>query len=140
VRLTNGRGRSFARLDGLSGRDNTLRRQLWVNLASYRTLAVTVSAASPRAGPPGDNGGGSSTIWSDYGRSGRGPGQGPYSAVPLAQAGSRGAALRVGHGAVLQSASSAAHTDDAGANGAWYLAGANAVCAEAPEAAVTAGR
>ena len=86
-----------------------LRRQLWVNLASYRTLAVTV--------------------------------KGPYSAVPLAQAGAVEELLFASATARSSNPHRALLTRMMqGRMEAWYLAGANAVCAEAPEAAVTAGR
>ena len=63
--------------------DRLRRDQLWVNLASYRTLTVTANAARPPAG----QGGGGSAIWTDVGRFARGRGKGPYSAVPVARAG-----------------------------------------------------
>ncbi len=66
-----------------SAADRLLRDQLWMNLASYRTITVTTNAARPPAG----QGGGGSAIWSDFGRFSRGRGRGPYSAVPVARAG-----------------------------------------------------
>jgi predicted amidohydrolase len=63
--------------------DRLRRDQLWVNLASCRTITVTANAARP----PSGQGGGGSAIWSDLGRFSRGRGQGPYSAVPVARAG-----------------------------------------------------
>ena len=56
------------------------RRQLWANLASFRTLTVTVNAAAPA--------GGGSAIWEDYHRasSGAAGGWAPHSAVRLAEA------------------------------------------------------
>jgi predicted amidohydrolase len=63
--------------------DRLRRDQLWVNLASYRTITVTVNAATP----PSGRGGGGSAIWNDVGRFSRGRGMGPYSAVPVARAG-----------------------------------------------------
>ena len=68
---------------GGSAADRLRRDQLWVNLASYRTITVTANAARPSSG----RGGGGSTIWSDFGRFSRGRGKGPYSAVPVARAG-----------------------------------------------------
>jgi len=65
------------------------RRQLWVNLASYRTFTATVNAASPRALPhPSSDAGGGSTLWDDFhrGANRKTGGYGPYCAVPLAEA------------------------------------------------------
>lgn len=63
-------------------------RQLWVTLASYRTLTLTVNACSAddlaRPSAPAIGG---STIWDDY-RERRGEGPYPYCAVPIAEAGS----------------------------------------------------
>jgi predicted amidohydrolase len=75
--LANDAGRSGSAADRLR------RDQLWVNLASYRTLTLTANAARPASG----RGGGGSAIWSDFGRFSRGRGQGPYAAVPVARAG-----------------------------------------------------
>jgi predicted amidohydrolase len=63
--------------------DRLRRDQLWVSLASYRTVTVTANAARPDSG----HGGGGSAIWSDLGRFSRGRGRGPYSAVAVARAG-----------------------------------------------------
>jgi predicted amidohydrolase len=68
---------------GGTAADRLRRDQLWVNLASYRTLTLTANAARPASG----RGGGGSAIWSDFGRFARGRGKGPYSAVPVARAG-----------------------------------------------------
>ncbi len=66
------------------------RKQQWVNLASFRTFTATVNAASPRAIPnPSSPASGGSTIWDDFhrGQNRKLGGYGPYSAVPVAQAG-----------------------------------------------------
>ena len=64
-----------------SPKGRLLRKQLWVNLASYRTLTVTVNAASPASG--------GSAIWQDFyrGSAGKAGGYIPHSAVALAEAG-----------------------------------------------------
>jgi predicted amidohydrolase len=116
-----------------------LRRQLWVNLA-YRTLTVTVNAASPGAGAPEDTGGGGSVIWNDYGRYGRGRGQGPFSAVPVAEAGAAEELLFASVTAPASNPHRELVTRVAQRRvEEWYLAGANAVCATLPETAA-AGR
>ncbi|GEM_PF-1113567 len=75
--------------------ERLLRRQLWVVMASFRTLTVTVNAAASNtaASAPSREGvagsGGGSVIWDDLNRSSkRSPTSfAPYCAVPLAQAG-----------------------------------------------------
>jgi hypothetical protein len=67
-----------------------LRKQLWVNLASFRTLTATVNAATPASGPEASApASGGSVIWQDFyrGSSGREGGYVPHSAVRLAEAG-----------------------------------------------------
>lgn len=66
------------------------RKQLWVNLASYRNLTVAVNALSPHSLPqPSAAACGGSIIWQDFGRasSGEAGGYVPHSAVRLAEAG-----------------------------------------------------
>jgi predicted amidohydrolase len=66
-----------------------LRKQLWVNLASFRTFTATVNAASPDNLPmPSSPASGGSAIWEDYHRAagGKAGGYAPHSAVRLAEA------------------------------------------------------
>ena len=66
------------------------RRQLWVNLASFRTFTATVNAASPRKLPnPSAEASGGSILWDDFHRAKNRKmgGYAPYSAVPVARAG-----------------------------------------------------
>ncbi|MBM3333163.1 carbon-nitrogen hydrolase family protein [Candidatus Sumerlaeota bacterium] len=68
-----------------------LRRQLWANLASFRTFTATVNAAAPnRLARPSAPANGESAIWDDFRRfRKRTPtGYGTYCAVALARAGS----------------------------------------------------
>lgn len=62
-----------------TAQDALLRRQLWVGLASYHTLTVTVLAGA-------DERVGGSVLWEDSRRA-RGSGPYPYCAVPVAEAG-----------------------------------------------------
>jgi predicted amidohydrolase len=64
------------------------RKQLWVNLASFRTFTATVNAASPAGLPrPSAPASGGSVIWDDYHRGkDRRAGYYPYCADPLARA------------------------------------------------------
>jgi predicted amidohydrolase len=65
------------------------RKQLWANLASFRTFTATVNAASPDdlARPSAPSGGGSA-LWEDFHRAkgGKVGGYAPHSAVRLAEA------------------------------------------------------
>ncbi len=66
------------------------RRQLWVNLASFHTLTVTVNAACPDELPDRSlPGSGESIIWEDFHRAIQGGhgGFAPYSAYPVCCAG-----------------------------------------------------
>jgi predicted amidohydrolase len=66
-----------------------LRRQLWVNLASFRTFTATVNAASPRTLPHSSaDASGGSILWDDFHRAANRKmgGYAPYSAVPVARA------------------------------------------------------
>lgn len=66
------------------------RRQLWVNLASYRTFTATVNAASPAGlSRPSAAANGGSILWNDFHRAASGPagGYAPHSAVRLVEAG-----------------------------------------------------
>jgi predicted amidohydrolase len=65
-----------------------LRKQIWVNLADYRTLTATANAASPAHLPrPSADASGGSVIWEDSRRH-RGLGYHPYSPLVVAEAGS----------------------------------------------------
>lgn len=66
-----------------------LRRQLWANLASFRTFTATVNAAAPNKLPhPSAPSNGGSVVWDDYHRaaSGKAGGYAPHSAVRMAEA------------------------------------------------------
>lgn len=65
------------------------RKQLWANIASFRTFTATVNAASPARLPlPSAPSSGGSAIWEDLhrARSGAAGGYAPHSAVRLAEA------------------------------------------------------
>jgi predicted amidohydrolase len=67
------------------------RRQLWANLANFRTFTVTVNAASPEGlARPSAPAQGGSILWEDYRRephaTARRAGHGPWSAYRLAEA------------------------------------------------------
>ena len=70
------------------------RKQLWVNLANFRTFTVAVNAASPeRLARPSAPAQGGSIIWEDFRRephaAARRNGAGPWSAYRLAEAADR---------------------------------------------------
>jgi predicted amidohydrolase len=76
------------------------RKQLWANLANFRTLTVTVNAASPeRLARPSAAAQGGSIVWEDYRRephaTARRSGHGPWSGYRLAEAAEREALLCV---------------------------------------------
>jgi D-alanyl-D-alanine dipeptidase len=105
-----------------SGRGRLLRKQLWVNLASYRTLTVTVNAASPASG--------GSAIWQDFyrGSAGRAGGYLPHAAVPLVEA-SRGEQLICATQGMLPHNSQYERMTQRSNRqmGPWYAAGAQAI-------------
>jgi predicted amidohydrolase len=79
---------------GPSGFSLRLKRRLFVNLASFRTLTATVNTASPESrGNPHNPDGGRSAIWDDFHRFTRGAvpfgyvGSQRYSAVRVVEAG-----------------------------------------------------
>jgi predicted amidohydrolase len=117
---------------GGTAADRLRRDQLWVSLASYRTITVTANAARP----PSGRGGGGSAIWNDVGRFSRGRGMGPYSAVPVARAGETEELIV----ATLSVPRSNAHPElitamvDRRMEG-WLQAGARAVRSQAPAGA-----
>ncbi len=64
-----------------------IRKQIWVNMASFQTFTATVNAGSPdELSQPSSQASGGSIIWDDF-REQRGKGTYPYCAVPVAQAG-----------------------------------------------------
>ena len=64
-----------------------IRKQIWVNLASFHTFTATVNAASPDGiADPSSSANGGSIIWEDF-RHHRGSGPYPYSAAVLVEAG-----------------------------------------------------
>jgi predicted amidohydrolase len=122
---------------GGSAADRLRRDQLWVTLASYRTITVTANAARP----PGGQGGGGSAIWTDVGRFSRGRGMGPYSAVPVARAGDAEELIV----ATLEVPRSNAHPELITAMvdrrmEAWLRAGARALRSGVAPEAIRAGR
>lgn len=123
----------LAHATDLSPPGRLLQRQLWANLASFRTFTVTVNAARGEAAQPGRGGSGGSAIWEDFHRGAgkRGGGYAPHSAVRLAEAG-QGPALIVATQTVPRQnplyriAAERGH----GAMAAWYAAGAEAIFRE----------
>jgi len=112
------------------------RRQLWTNLANYRTLTVLVNAAAPshlaRPSAPAQGG---SAIWEDFRRephlTARRSGHGPWSAYRLAEA-AEGEELLCARQTVLPvNAHYAQMTGTINPQmKAWYALGARAICAE----------
>jgi len=73
----------------ISATGRLLRKQLWANLASFKTFTATVNAASPASVPqPSAPADGGSIIWQDFHRAATGSigGYAPHSAVRLAEA------------------------------------------------------
>jgi predicted amidohydrolase len=127
------------------------RKQLWVNLANFRTLTVTVNAASPERLPcPSAPAQGGSIIWEDFRRephaTARRTGAGPWSAYRLAEA-AEGEALFYATQTVLPVNAHFGHMTDTRnpQMRPWYALGAHAIFADASgttgtaDAAGTAG-
>jgi hypothetical protein len=116
--------------DLAAGRADLLRKQLWVNLASFMTLTATVNAADPGAGGTG----GGCAIWEDFHRAGSRPAGGyfPHSAVRLAEAGTTeqlliaGMPVRKTNGQLVKMTQDIMNPQMK----AWYLAGAEAIYVE----------
>ncbi len=108
-----------------------LRRQLWANLASFRTFTATVNAAAPGAGPwASASAGGGSMLWEDMHRahSGEGGNHAPYSALCLAEAGPYQQLLCATQRVLAVNPQFAAMTDTTNPQmKAWYIAGAHAI-------------
>jgi predicted amidohydrolase len=119
-----------------------VQRQLWANLASFRTFTVTVNAASGEVAEPSHPASGGSAIWEDFHRGAgkRAGGFAPHSAVRLAEAG-EGPALLVATQSVPRQnplyriVAERGH----GAMAAWYACGA-AVIFDEPLAGAPAAR
>ncbi|MBM4019168.1 MAG: carbon-nitrogen hydrolase family protein [Planctomycetes bacterium] len=113
------------------------RRQVWANLASFRTFTATVNAADPAGVPePSLPAGGGSALWEDFRRTrSRGGPQGyaPYSAVRLAEAGRGDQVLCAAH--TIAAANPYYRTLTEKTNPqmkAWYDAGARVIDAADP--------
>ncbi|MCI0463951.1 MAG: carbon-nitrogen hydrolase family protein [Gemmataceae bacterium] len=114
------------------------RRQLWVNLASYRTFTATVNAASPAGLPqPSATANGGSVLWEDFHRAASGPagGYAPHSAVRLAEAGMEEEILS----ATQEIPKTNPHLERVTGKTnpqmkPWYLAGARALATDRPAA------
>lgn len=111
------------------------RKQLWANLASFRTFTVTVNAAQGEVVEPSRPGSGGSALWTDFARgsSKRAGGFAPHCAVPLAEAG-RGPALLVATQTLPRENPLYAIVAQRGHAGlaAWYAAGAHLIFSEPP--------
>jgi predicted amidohydrolase len=113
------------------------RKQLWVNLASFRTFTVTVNAAQGEVVDPSRPGSGGSVLWTDFqrGASKRVGGYAPHCAVALAEAGHGPAVLLATQTVPRQNPlyTIVAQRGNA-ALAAWYAAGAAAIFSELPSA------
>jgi hypothetical protein len=111
------------------------RRQLWCNLASYRTFTATVNAATPSGlSRPSAPASGGSAIWEDFHRasSGRAGGFVPHSAVRLAEAGNGVEVLCATQAVPEVNGHLARMTGTTNPQmRPWYLTGAQAIAAEA---------
>ena len=112
------------------------RKQVWCNLASFRTLTVTVNAAAPDGlAAPSASAAGGSAIWEDFHRGAQRGADGffPYSAVRMAEAGA-GEELLVAAQTVPETNSHLGRVT--GTTNPqmlpWYLAGARAIAADGP--------
>jgi hypothetical protein len=119
------------------------RRQLWTNLANYRTLTVLVNAADARHLPrPSAPAQGGSAIWEDFRRephrTARRAGHGPWSAYRLAEAAEGEEVLY----ATRTVAPANPHFREIIRHNPqmlpWYAVGARAICAEPDEGAASA--
>jgi len=112
------------------------RKQLWVNLASFRTVTATVNAASPVGlSHPSAPAGGGSAIWDDQhrGSSGKAGGYAPHSAVRLAVAKDGETILYATQKVPTTNPQFRILTEKTNPQmTAWYVAGAQAIHAESP--------
>lgn len=110
------------------------RKQLWANLASFRTFTATVNAASPVSlSQPSAQATGGSIIWEDYhrGANRKTGGNGPYSAVRLAEASESETILYATQKVPKTNPQFATLTQKTnGPMTPWYVAGAAAIYAE----------
>jgi hypothetical protein len=115
-----------------------VQRQLWANLASFRTFTVTVNAARGEVVDASLPGSGGSALWEDFHRGAgkRAGGFAPHSAVRLAEAG-EGPALLVAAQEVPEQNPLYRIVAEKGHGGmaAWYASGAAAIFREVPAGA-----
>ncbi|MGQ0635086.1 MAG: carbon-nitrogen hydrolase family protein [Planctomycetaceae bacterium] len=119
------------------------RKQLWVNLASFRTFTATVNAASPEGlENPSAPASGGSALWEDYYRaSGKwAGGYAPHSAVRLTEARQGQAILYATQ--MVHSTNSQFQRIIESSNPQmfpWYVMGAKAICSTSPIVSANAG-
>jgi predicted amidohydrolase len=112
------------------------RKQVWANLASFRTFTATVNAAAPDGlAAPSAPANGGSALWDDFGRgsTGKAGNYAPYSAVRVAEAGAGSELLTATRTVPETNPHLGRVTGTSNPQmRAWYLAGAAAIDADAP--------
>jgi predicted amidohydrolase len=112
------------------------RKQVWANLASFRTFTATVNAAAPDGlAAPSASANGGSALWDDFrrGSSGKAGNHAPYSALRVAEAGAGPELLTATRTVPEVNPHLGRVTGTSNPQmRAWYLAGAAAIAADAP--------